>query len=159
MNLIYYITNGFHSSIFKINCTPDEHKLVLKWPFYRKFTNSKWLCWVTLTSAYWLVLCRTDHTVHFTSRMETQGTGAQVCTKSPHLGATSTALSVLLWSKFCSLSLCSFPQAQLYYAFLGMFPSSHFHASSFPINFYSLLSGHCFLLLQYYYFTPSLVVS
>lgn len=53
------------------------------------------------------VLCRADCAVHFTSQVgwKTQGTGPWACTKSPHLGATSTGLSAPLSSRFCSSSL------------------------------------------------------
>lgn len=52
------------------------------------------------------VLCRADCAVHFTSQVgwKTQGTGPWACTKSPHLGATSTGLSAPLSSRFCSSS-------------------------------------------------------
>lgn len=52
------------------------------------------------------VLCRADCAVHFTSQVgwKTQGTGPWACTKSPHLGATSTGLSAPLSSRFGSSS-------------------------------------------------------
>lgn len=66
MNVIYYITHEF-----KINITSDRQKPIFEskvktYKFKIKLLNH--------SLVYWLLLCRADCTVHFTSRVETQGT-------------------------------------------------------------------------------------
>lgn len=151
---------------FRIGFTPGWLKY---WHSDGKSTNSKWRCWVTLAVVCWVVLCRTDCTVHFTSQVgwKHRAWGPSLHKKPSlschfHHPVSSTQLQVLLlitlqlpsgWTPLDFLSNVSF------FSF-SCFSSLSFSLwVSFPVSHYLFFqySGQC-VLLHNYYFTPRLFV-